>query len=92
MELIIETAEVAEHFLWLDTAASRNLPPNKMQTLKNEIGDVLINLVNLCDKLGIDPVAAAHAKIELNEAKYPAAQVRGKALKYNEYPNAPVRT
>ena len=85
MELMIETAEVAEHFLWLDTGESKTLPPEKMQSLKNEIGDVLINLINLCDKLGIDPIAAAHAKIELNEAKYPADQVRGKALKYNEY-------
>jgi dCTP diphosphatase len=85
MELMIETAEVAEHFLWLDAAASKKLPPKKMQALKNEIGDVLINLVNLCDKLGIDPVAAAYAKIGLNEAKYPADRVRGKSLKYNEY-------
>jgi hypothetical protein len=37
------------------------------------------------DKLNIDPLAAAHDKVEQNGIKYSAEKVVGKALKYNEY-------
>ena len=46
---------------------------------------MMIYLIELADKLGIDPVEAARAKVESNKGKYPAALVRGKALKYTEY-------
>ena len=53
--------------------------------MKEEIGDVMIYLTELADKLGIDPVEAAKAKLRINEEKYPAALVRGRANKYTEY-------
>jgi dCTP diphosphatase len=46
---------------------------------------VLIYLVRLADKLGIDLLAAAAAKIDANERRYPAAKVRGSSRKYNQY-------
>ncbi|KPK30901.1 MAG: nucleotide pyrophosphohydrolase, partial [Nitrospira bacterium SG8_35_1] len=49
------------------------------------VGDVLIYLVNLCDKLGIDPLDAACDKLEKNRRKYPASKVCGKSEKYSEY-------
>ena len=45
----------------------------------------MIFLTNLSDKLGIDAIEAAKAKIKKNEKNYPADKVRGKALKYTEY-------
>ena len=45
----------------------------------------MIYLTELADKLGIDPVEAARAKLKINEQKYPAELVRGKAFKYTEY-------
>ena len=36
-------------------------------------------------KLGVDLIAAAERKIEINEQKYPADRVRGSARKYTEY-------
>lgn len=85
MALMIEAGELAEHFQWLTEGESRNLPNKKRDKIKEEIGDVLIYLTNLADKLDIDPVQAAHDKLEKNRAKYPAEIVRGKANKYNEY-------
>lgn len=85
MALLVEAGELAEHFQWLTEEQSSNLPPEKLTEVKKEIGDVLIYLANLCDKLGIDPVEAAHSKLKENEEKYPAATVRGKSNKYNEY-------
>jgi NTP pyrophosphatase (non-canonical NTP hydrolase) len=85
MALMVEASELAEHFQWLTEKQSSSLPPEKLAEVREEIGDVLIYLVNLCDKLGIDPVAAAHDKLIKNRHKYPAARVRGKSGKYSEY-------
>lgn len=85
MALSVEVAEIAEHFLWLTEEQSRNLSPAKLAEVRQEIGDVMIYLAELADKLGIDPVEAAWAKVEINKEKYPATLVRGKADKYTEY-------
>jgi NTP pyrophosphatase (non-canonical NTP hydrolase) len=81
MALSVEAAELVEHFQWLTQQESRNLPDDKLDQVRDEIGDILIYLANLSEKLGIDPVQAAHAKIEKNQLKYPAAIVRGKHSK-----------
>ncbi len=85
MALSVEVAEVVEHFQWLTEEQSQNLPPEKLAEIRNEIGDVMIYLTELADKLGIDPVEAAKAKLEINGQKYPAELVKGKAAKYTEY-------
>ena len=46
---------------------------------------MIIYLVELSEKLGIDPVEAAKAKLEINSQKYPAGLVKGRASKYTEY-------
>ena len=85
MALTVETAELLEIFQWMSEDDSRAPSAETMQRIREEVGDVLILLANLASHLGIDPIAAAHAKMELNARKYPAERVRGKALKYDEY-------
>ncbi|MBT8331393.1 MAG: nucleotide pyrophosphohydrolase [Deltaproteobacteria bacterium] len=85
MALLVEAAELAEIFQWLNQKESFQIAENKREAIKDEIGDVLIYLVNLADKCGIDPLKAAHDKIEKNRTKYPAEKVKGKHSKYNEY-------
>ncbi len=85
MALSVEVAEILEHFQWLTEEQSHNLPPEKLAELREEIGDVMIYLIELADNLGIDPVEAAKAKVEINGQKYPAELVRGNASKYTEY-------
>ena len=85
MALSVEVAEIVEHFQWLTEEQSQNLPPEKLAEIREEIGDVMIYLTELAYKLGIDPVEAAKAKVEINTQKYPAALVRGRASKYTEY-------
>ena len=80
MALVVEASELAEHFQWLTEEQSKALPPDKLAEVKEEVGDVLIYLANLCDKLGIDPVEAAYDKLEKNREKYPASKVRGACL------------
>ena len=85
MALSVEVAEIVEHFQWLTEEQSRKLPPEKLAEVREEIGDVMIYLTELADKLGVDPVEAAKAKVAINRQKYPAALVKGKASKYTEY-------
>jgi dCTP diphosphatase len=85
MALSVEVAEVVEHFQWLTQEQSQNLPPERLAEVREEIGDVMIYLIELADKLGIDPVEAAKAKVAINGQKYPADLVKGKATKYTEY-------
>ena len=50
-----------------------------------ELADVLLYLVQLADKSGVDLRAAALEKMALNAAKYPADRVRGDARKSTDY-------
>ena len=84
MALNVEVAEIAEHFQWLKEEESKNLPPEKLSEVKEEIGDVLIFLLNLSNKLKIDPIEAAKEKIEKNKRKYPIKKAKGNAQKYTE--------
>ena len=44
----------------------------------------MIYLARLADRLGIDPLQAAHEKMLVNEEKYPVAKARGLATKYTD--------
>ena len=79
--LSVEAAELLEHFQWLTGPESKRLAPRKRAQVAEEMADVLLYLVRLADKLGVDLAAAADRKIALNAAKYPADVVRGSARK-----------
>jgi NTP pyrophosphatase (non-canonical NTP hydrolase) len=83
--LATEAAEILEIFLWLTEAESSQLSSEKLASLKDEIGDVQLYLINLADKFSLDPLECASEKLKANESKYPADLVRGNAKKYNEY-------
>ena len=82
MGVAIEAAEIMEHFLWCSGEESSALDESKRAEIANEIGDVLIYLVELGRSLDIDVIAAARAKLELNREKYPVAKAKGRATKY----------
>ncbi len=82
--LIVEAAELLEPFQWLGEAQSRQLPPEDLQRVADELADVLLYLVRLADVLGVDLRAAARRKIAINAAKYPVERARGNARRYDE--------
>jgi NTP pyrophosphatase (non-canonical NTP hydrolase) len=82
MGVAIEAAEIMEHFLWCSGEESSALDAGKRAQVANEIGDVLIYLIELGHSLDIDIVAAASAKLELNRVKYPVEKAKGRATKY----------
>jgi len=81
MALIVEAAELVEHFQWLTEQQSLQLPANTLAAVEQELADIFIYLIRISDRLGVNLVEAAWRKIEINERKYPADKVRGKAGK-----------
>ncbi len=85
MALIVEAGELLEHFQWLKQDESFELPQDKLAAVEEELADILVYLIRIADRLGIDLLSATDRKIRANEAKYPADIVRGSARKYTEY-------
>lgn len=85
MALIGEVGELIAHFQWLNERESAQLPADRLAMVEQEIGDVVIYLVRLCDQLGIDPLAAAHRKLKVNAVRYPVEKARGNNRKYDEF-------
>jgi dCTP diphosphatase len=85
MGVAIEAAELMEEFHWLTPEQSAQLTPQALQAVRHEMADVMVYLVLLADKFGVDLLAAAAEKIAINAEKYPADTVRGKADKYDKY-------
>ncbi len=82
--LAVEAGEVLEHFQWLTPEQSVALPEAERARVALELADVLLYLLRLADRSGIDLERAAWRKISLNAEKYPADKARGSARKYTE--------
>ena len=54
------------------------------QRLEEECADVLLYLLLIAERAGIDLQVAAARKIAINDEKYPVASSRGRATKYTE--------
>lgn len=85
MALMVEAAELLEHFQWLTPAQSDNLSSENKSQVAEELADVLLYLVRLSDTLEIDLLDAALRKLDKNAQKYPAEKVRGSPRKYSDY-------
>jgi dCTP diphosphatase len=82
--LSVEAAELLEQFQWMSEEHSRALGPDELEAVRQELADVLLYLIRLADKVDVDLVAAAHAKLELNARKYPVDKARGSSRKYTD--------
>lgn len=85
MALIVEAAELVEHFQWLTEQQSRQLPPDKLQEVAFELADIFIYSLRLAERLDIDLLDTVQKKIAINEQKYPVEKVKGSSKKYTEY-------
>ena len=84
MALSAEIGELLDIFQWLTSEKSKNLSANDLQLVKEELGDIMIYLIRLCDKLGIDLEQAVIDKMKINEEKYPIELSKGNSTKYNK--------
>jgi NTP pyrophosphatase (non-canonical NTP hydrolase) len=72
--LSVEASELVEIFQWLTPEQSARVmsDPKKAFRVTDEVADVLSYLLQLCEVLDIDPLAALAAKIDRNEERFPA--------------------
>ncbi|MEU5656518.1 nucleotide pyrophosphohydrolase [Streptomyces sp. NPDC047737] len=77
--LSVEASELLEIFQWLTPEQSARVmeDPGTAFRVEDEVADVLAYLLQFCEVLGVDPLAALAAKIERNEARFPAAESSG---------------
>jgi NTP pyrophosphatase (non-canonical NTP hydrolase) len=85
MALIVEAAELVEHFQWMSQEESMQLSQKKQTAVSEELADILIYLVRLADRLDINLAQAVDRKMQINAEKYPEEQSRGSADKYFHY-------
>ena len=89
LAMVGEVGELSELFQWRgDAGCGVDLPSwsdADKTHLGEEMADVLLYLVRLADRCGVDLPAVAKAKLEKNKAKYPADKCRGSAAKYTAY-------
>lgn len=75
--IAIESSELLECFQWDDNNF-------KLEHVKEELADVIVNCQNLLDKLNLDVDEIINSKMDQNEKKYPVNKVKGQAKKYTE--------
>ncbi|MCB5187735.1 nucleotide pyrophosphohydrolase [Methylobacillus caricis] len=85
MAMIVEAAEVVEHFQWDTPAESATLSEQRKTEIGHELADTFVYLLRIAEVCGIDLIAAANDKIDLNAKKYPADKARGSNAKYTAY-------
>tara|TARA_B100000214_G_C23773090_1_gene537708 strand:- start:292 stop:639 length:348 start_codon:yes stop_codon:yes gene_type:complete len=80
ISISIEAAELLENFQWSKENVSLN--DQQLKQISEEVADVFIYSLRLCQILGIDLVDVSNEKIIKNEVKYPINLVKGKSDKY----------
>jgi len=78
MALAIEAAELMEHFQWIEGQESRKPVPDKKVAIGEELADVLCYSMAIANELDIDIASVMKRKMELNRAKYPVEEFRGR--------------
>lgn len=73
MAMVVEAAELLELFQWLTAEQSQAVAGDERLrgALADEAADVLIYLMQIADRCGVDLDAAVAAKIAKNALKYP---------------------
>ena len=84
MALSVEASELVEIFQWLTQEESKNIDSKDIQSVKDEVADILIYLIRIADKLDIDLEEAILEKIKKNGKKYPVELSKDNAVKYNK--------
>lgn len=84
ISICLEASELLEHFQWKTFEESERHAVESKAEIADEVADVAVYLIELCDNLGIDLEFAILSKLQKNAAKYPAAKSRGSAKKYTD--------
>jgi NTP pyrophosphatase (non-canonical NTP hydrolase) len=86
VSLNLEAAELLELTQWKTDEEMSALASDASahEALRDECADVLLYLLLIADKAGIDLEDAARIKLEKNAAKYPIEKAYGSSRKYTQ--------
>ena len=86
LALMSEVGELAELIQWKSTAEVSDYlqTPEGRDRFSEEVADVAIYLIRICQKSGIDFIQIIENKLKINELKYPVDKSRGNSSKYTE--------
>jgi len=87
MALSSEVGELAEITQWMTDGEVAILlgTPEGRARVQEEVADVAIYLLRICQVTGFDLSDAVRQKISLNEVKYLVEQSKGSSTKYTEW-------
>ncbi|MCD6141852.1 MAG: nucleotide pyrophosphohydrolase [Thermoplasmata archaeon] len=82
ISISIEAAELLENFQWRnDKEVDKMLErEDYLNRITEEMADVMIYLIVLSNKLGVNLIDIALKKIKKNEEKYPVSKFKGNAF------------
>lgn len=84
MALSVEAAELLELYLWSSDDGPQPPVESRRPRVAEEAADVMICLLNLCERAGVDLEEAVLAKLARNAEKYPVEAARGRLEKSSE--------
>jgi dCTP diphosphatase len=84
ISLMLEAAEVAEHFQWKNDEELKKYFTTHKTELGEELADVLYWVLLISHDAGIDLRAAFEDKMKKNAIKYPIKKSKGKHTKYTD--------
>ena len=86
LSLNLEAGELLELTQWKSEAAFEKEAEEAatLRRLEEECADVLLYLLLIAERAGVDLQTAAAQKIAVNDAKYPVSKARGTAAKYTD--------
>ena len=84
LSLVLEIAEVVEHFQWKNQAEIDEYIKSNKEEIGEELAYVLYWVLLISHDLKIDIKKALKKKIKKNEKKYPVDKAKGKHTKYNK--------
>ena len=79
MALIVEAAELVEHFQWMKEEQTYELSDKQREEVALEMADIFIYLLRIAERLDIDLAQATEQKIRINDQRYPVTQSKGRA-------------
>ncbi|MEE8388610.1 MAG: MazG-like family protein [Acidiferrobacterales bacterium] len=79
MALIVEAAELVEHFQWIKEDPSHELSEKQREEVALEMADIFIYLLRIAERLNIDLSETTSKKIAINDDRYPVESSKGKA-------------
>jgi dCTP diphosphatase len=76
--IVIEAAELLEHFQWDESSKAKRRPKKDWEEIKLELADILWYIIAFSHEAKLDIAECLAKKIEHNKKKYPAEMFNGR--------------